>query len=656
MATSQSEILSALTNALSSSGLASGGSGTFYKGQDSSLLPSQIDDACFYKGVNVTTKHGHLSPRGGYIQTNFELLNDKTISDDRGTNLKVSKVLASGKFQGAVHYYTEMGERIVAVYSGLIFMFNPKNKTVQYVEIDSENSSFKIYEERFEPFTQRLNQYTRRLNFSQAGAYLVIFDYPDRPVILDGYRAFRSPTNETDTLGNHRYYVPATVMGCYNTNRLFVCSASNTFTAGDPVGSLVAPYAPITFDEVYQEAGEFNGQTFSLGSTNKNNPITAMGFMQITDASTGIGNLYVATKDSLYTYNTGQGRALWSSAQSQTAFGMMSLYNAGIVGPKAVDNLNADLIFMDKYGHIRNYNSTHQYEASSWEHTPIDIEVWDWINTPLKEYLDMTVVKCFSNKVLVTVQPYRTKATDLYGRRTADYAFKGLVVLELDSMSGLNKQTTPAWAGVWTGLNYQDLITCNDELYIFSKDPAYINQVYKLDLESSQDFYNGEHKNIKCRIYTKQYTMDNAFKDKKERSVIVGLQGLSGNVKFDIARSNDFGKYTLWKHWEYEAPTCFMDTPITARPHYFRELNFGTPDITECNVVTGEYGELFRGIQFRLDIEAANWRLDYILALGDEQSSDYTENLCDIPTDVVDPENCEVTDFNLYHTAYYVED
>lgn len=656
MATSPSDVVSALTNALSSSDIVSDGSSTFVSGQDSSLAPSQISETSYYKGINVSVKGGCLYPRAGYIQQSFTLLNDGTYEDIAGKPTTYSKIFNTGRFQGACKYRTDNGEKIVCVYSGIIFILNPSNRTAQVLTIESEDTVDLTTGTRYEPKSQRLNQYVRRYNFSQAGDKLVIFDFPDRPVIIDGNKAYRSPTGKTDTLGNPIYYVPATVMGCYNNNRLFVASSTNEFTAGDPVGSAVAPNAPVTFNELYQEAGEFTGQSFSLGSTNKNEPITAMGFLQVVDTSTGVGPMYVATKNSIYTYQTGQSRANWVSGN--TAFGTMLLYNAGVIGPKAICNLNSDVIFMSGDGHIRSFTAAKSYE-NSWEHTPLDNEVWNWVNTPSKNLLDMTVIQYFDNRVFITVQPYRTVAVDLQGRNTADYAFKGVVVLELEPISGLKSRGatgSPAWAGIWTGVDVMDMIVCNDELFFFVKDPASVNQIYTVDSESAQDYYNGSYKNIHSRIYTKQYSLEGYFSDKKERAVLVGLQQLEGNVNLDVYRSNDYYNFTKWCHWEYTAPTCNKDFPEMLIPHSFRELNLGSPEETDCNLITNEYGELFRGTQLRLDISASNWRLEHILLIGDKQESTFESTICDLPDNVSVEIPCERSDLELYHTADFVED
>lgn len=644
------ELLQELSSLVSGSKVTSGGSVSFHLGQNSSKLPYQIDDSNYFKGINVTTKGGYLSPRSGYIQTEFELENGEDFfTDNNGRRIKYKDVFNRGKFQGATKYVTEMGERIVAVYSGLIFILNPKTKKAQYIEIDKEESSFRQIGNRYEPRTQRLNQYTARVNFSNAGTYLVIFDYPDRPVILDGYHAFRSPTGQTDTLGDPVYYVPATVMGCYNSNRLFVADASNSFTAGDPVGSLVAPKAPITFNEVYIEAGEYTGQVFSLGSVSKHTPITAMGFLQVLDTSTGVGPMYVATKDAIYSYKTYLARSQWT--EGNDAFGTMLLYNAGVIGQKAIDNLNSDIIFMSGDGHIRALTISKEY-TQSWENSPMDLDVWDWVYTDRPDLLDLTVVKSFANKVFITVKPIVTDSIDLYGNYTYDYAFKGMVVLELDSTSSLTNKSSPVWAGIWTGVNVQDLVECNDELYMFTKDPDYRNQIYQVDPELSYDVYKGEKRNITSRIYTKQYYCENYFQDKKERNLYLGLQAVTGNLTLDVRRSNDYSKFALWKHWEYEAPVCSKEIPENLREHYFRELSLGSPEETICNESTGEYGDVYKGVQFRIDISGEYWRLENLFVISDTVSTSYDENMCDIKSGEKVYMDCSnISDINLYHTA-----
>lgn len=648
------QLLQELQSALGSSKVTSGGSSTFYLGQNSSKLPSLIDDGNYYKGINVTTKGGYLSPRSGYVQTPFTLEDeDAFFTDNNGRKIKYKEVFEKGKFQGATSYYTEMGERIVCVYSGLIFILNPKTRKAQYIEIDQEENEFRQIGNRYEPRTQRLNQYVSRVNFSNAGEYLIIFDYPDRPIILDGYHAYRSPTGQVDTLGDPVYYVPATVMGCYNSNRLFVADASNSFTAGDPVGSLIAPKAPITFNEVYIEAGEYQGQVFSLGSISKHSPITAMGFLQVLDTSTGIGPMFVATKDVIYSYKTNMARSQWT--EGNEAFGTMLLYNSGIIGPKAVDNLNSDIIFMSGDGHIRTLTISKEY-SQSWENSPMDLDVFNWVYTDRPDLAELTVIKAFANKVFITVKPVVTEAIDLKGNNTYDYAFKGMVVLELDSTSSLSSKSAPVWAGIWTGVNVQDLVVCQDTLYMFTKDPEYKNQIYIVDPELSYDIHEGKKKNIKSRIYTKQYGCESYFQDKKERNVHLGLQSLKGDITLDVKRSNDYGKFALWKHWEYTAPVCSRETPENLREHYFRDLSLGSPEETICNESTGEYGDVYRGVQFRIDISGEYWRLENLLIISDVHKTSYDENLCDLESGKKIYLDCdEIRDINLYHTTDYWE-
>ena len=649
-----SEFLEELKDALTDDSTAvTDGSASFYLGQDASKLPSQIDAANYYKGINVSTVGGHLSPRSGYVQTKFTLEDeDAYFEDNNGRKIKYKEVFEKGKFQGAHKYVTESGERIVVVYSGLLFILNPKTKKAQHVEIDKEYNEYKMSGNKYEPRTQRLNQYVDRHNFSDAGQYLVIFDYPDRPVILEGYHAYRSPVGKYNASGKRVYYVPATVMGCYNSNRLFVASAQNEFTAGDPVGSTIAPEAPITFNEIYQEAGEFVGQTFSLGSINKNVPITAMGFLQIMDSSTGIGPLFIATKDTIYSYQTNTPRANWVGGDQ--AFGQMILYNAGIIGPKAVDNLNSDLIFMSGDGHIRALTISREY-TQAWENSPMDLNVWDWVKTDRPELNSLTVVKSYANKVFITVQPRVTEAINLWGDPTYDYAFRGMVVLELDNVSSLTNKSNPVWAGIWTGIDVQDLVESEDMLFAFVKDPQYRNQIYQIDPSLSYDIYEGEKKNIKSRVYTKQYLCDNYFSDKRERSAYLGIQDLQGDIVLDVTRSNDYSNFMLWKHWEYSAPVCSRDYPESLSPHYFREFCLGSPTETQCNEITQEYGDVFKGSQFRIDISGEYWRIENFVLVADSVQSNFDDSSCDLENNVKISIDCnDINDLYLYHTADFV--
>ena len=84
----------------------------------------------------------------------------------------------------------------------------------------------------------QLDEAADRINWSPAGKYLVIFDFPAYPVIIEGLLARRADPALLE--------IPRSVLGTYNQNRLFIANAGNEFTAGDPA-AYTFPTGPISF-------------------------------------------------------------------------------------------------------------------------------------------------------------------------------------------------------------------------------------------------------------------------------------------------------------------------------------------------------------------------------------------------------------------------
>ena len=630
---------------------------SFRGGQNAGTLPDRIREDQYAAGINVSTRDGGLGPRSGFVQEEFTFITEGGVTLPDGNVKSYQAIFRGGKFQGASKYSTDIGTFVIAVISGVIFKIDPSCRTIDVIEIQPQRSTVTQTIEAFEPATQRINQYCRRVNFAEAGRFLVIFDYPDNPVIIDGGEARRANSDATDIDGNPCPEVPASVIGAFNQNRLFVSNAVHEFTGGDPVGSLASLDAPVTFKEIFIQAAPFLGQAFSLGTTNTNNPITAMGFIQVVDTSTGIGPLFVATKDSVYTFRTDLPRAQWE----QTRFGSLLLFNAGIAGQRAFAHTNSDLLFMSGDGRIRSLSMARS-EQAQWANTPIDREVRNWVKFDDRSLIPLTVVESFNNKVFFTVDPFRTEAQDLSDKPISDYAFGGMIVLELDNTSGLTEGGQPVWAGLWSGVYPMDLIKIDDDLFIFSKDPNSKNAIYRLDESVGYDVVDSKVKQVTSRIYTRQYTFGNLFKLKEERSVSPTLTQLEGDVCVRVDRKvESASKWLKWRDFTHKAPTesCAPDTceelPVLI-PHNLRELNLGSPEESEeCNPVTDELLDFFRKMQCRVTINAKGWRLEDFQVQAEEQEEDNLQTeTCETRCVELEKDCEDINDWMLYRTPFDV--
>lgn len=632
------------------------GNTSFFGGQNSGLKPELLNASQYWTGINTTVKNGALRPRPGYSElqngrANIKILTEGGIVGSDGRTKLYKDILRTGKFQGAAPYIADEGKFIIAIISGIIFRINPYNSTAIVLPVKKQPNNFVSDE----PPTQRLNQYVDRHYWSDAGRFFVIFDYPDYPVIIEGGEARRADPSL------YEIPVPA-VLGTFNQSRLWVGSIANAFLAGDPVGNPATPDAPITFEEVFAPAAVYNGQVFTLGSTNINNPITAMGELEAVDSSTGIGPMFVATNNSVYMCQTQLERAAWENS----TFNIKVLSKAGIAGQRSFKNVGSDVFFMGGDGRIRSF-SVARGDQSKWTRTPLDKEVLNWIRFCDKSLIQYTVVEFFNNRILFSVNPQLTTAMDLENNPVLDVSHQGLIALELDPVSGFLSVGQPCWAGLWTGINPMEFINLDNELFVFSKDSESVNVLYKVEPdEISWDTWQGKRKQIVSKVETKSYSFNEQglmYSLKEEVTIYPGLENIEGEFCMEVARRNDnTANYTYWNKFKHIAvvEACSIEdgTIPNLVPHSFREVNFGDPLISDvCNPVSNEQIRYFNETQFRIVLTGMNWELNAFRVKAELQEDDQLKSIniqCEneLKEIKVEKECTFPSDFDLYSTAF----
>lgn len=612
------------------------GTVTFSGGQNDGLSPDNIGLDQYRRAINVTTKNGNLGPRPAFIHKEITVVTEGRVSE-----LSYSKIFHSGKFQAATSYDSDDGKFIIAVISGIIFRIDPQRLEAEVIQIGEDSED-------------RMSQYRRRIHWSYAGKFLVFYDYPNLPVIIENREARRVDTERESFPGVPLPEIPTSVLGVYAQNRLWVANEVNEFTAGDPVGGINED-APITFEETLTIGGAYYGQVFSLGNQPTAQPITALGFLQVPDTSTGVGPILVATKNSIYAYRGDLPRSQWE----QTAFGRLLLYNAGIVGPRAFTNLNSDIIFLSNDGQVRSLQ-LNSGDQQRWDNAPISREVEPWLNEfSDKALLDIAFVNSYGGRIFISVAPYRTQALSLDKQPVKDYAHGGMVVLELDNVSALGANAQPAWAGLWTGISPMEMVVMEEGPYIFAKDDGGINRLYFMDESATQDEFQGEKVDIICRVYTREYDFQSRFQDKKTGSIDYSLSDIEGDFRFHAEyRSSAANNWSTWRSFFHQAKTEFCEEtaneclPILA-PHGFREMDFGDPDEVECDILTNERSDIIKKVGLRLTISAKKWRLENLhlrYEILEETTRPATQRCENIENKELQFE-CENNDWELHRTS-----
>lgn len=579
------------------------GTGDFSLGQDSWHSPNQIRKNQYASGVNLSSRGGVLSLREGFhqLEMTFE---DRLIVNKYGHFISIKEIWEGGKFQALIPFYKVSESLLITIISGFIFKTNIHT-----------NQTFLVSE------TITVNQYVPRINWSFAGSQIVIFDYPDYPIVISDTRIFRCDPNHLVN-GQLQPQVPISSLGTFNENRLFVANAGAEFTASDAVGNLATPEAPITFAEVFTPSSPFYRQFFSLPTEEALYPIVAMGFIQQLDSNTGVGPMFVATNKKFYFFLTNQPRDQWG----QSGFGGTLLSNAGLAGSRSFVNVNSDLVFLSSDGQVHAI-STARNEVMRWGNVPISREVNNFLifhDSSLKQYATLGY---FDNRIFITANPYRVPCLDRNRQPVSDYAHGGLVVLETENIASLLAEGTPTWTGLWTGINPMDMTIVDERFFVISKDGdstiGGINTIYEINKDvqfkprkTQYDIVRKNKRQIRSRVYTRSYNFDQPFTQKRLQTIVLHMEDLGGKVKIEVdykpTHSTEWLRYGAWEH---DCPTFTCDIPADALINgialqQIEQIIFGDPEQTGFNPLNDDEYATFRAVQLRLTIEGEYWSLN----------------------------------------------
>jgi len=572
----------------------------FTGGQDASKIPSKLQPGFVSAAVNTSFSNGVPQPRWAAVKRKVIPPEGDLVNLTSNFPTPFAQIYYGGRFQAGIPYTLGGDEYAVIVIAGQIFLVNLNTFVAKLITIQGGGN---------------LNEFTPRLNWSNAGKFLVIFDYPNYPVVFDGITAKRS--------SSYTYGIPVSTIGAFNQSRLFIGNNGNEYTAGDPVGNPATPDAPVTFEEVLAPAANFLGQFFQLPTAYANNTtekITAMTFLQQTDSSTGIGPLIIATKNQVFSIQSQLPRAQWQPLGQPSQFASLFVHNAGIAGPRAVVNVNSDLFFLSNDGQVRSAAMSRQ-EQGKWARVPISREVQNWLKYWDQSLVEYTAMGYFKNKIFCTANPYRVKAYDTNRNPIYDVCFGGFVSLSTDNLATLSDGAPPSWDGLWTPCRPMEFITINNRFFVMSKDEGSRNELYEIFPEQTYDFGDDNVRQIKSVIYTREYDFKSPFQNKDLYSFNFGLENVRGEFSFDVSFKPSHGTQFLhWGEFLHDAPWRNCNVPMDCSinglaPHNFKNLVMGSPDAFEsCDPVNKlQYGNM-RKAQLRFVIEGVFWQLqEYVI-------------------------------------------
>ena len=570
----------------------------FSYGQDARFAPDRIALNAYASGNNISTRNGRISPRHGYKELILDFSEAGTYVDSKGRTKSAEELYSLGNFQAALKYRIGEENYLIEVVSGIIYLISLETGKVTQLDVNNKG--------RIPDYGLSPNQV--RVNWTYANTYSMLFDSGNTPVILKDFTARRSEDYTPNSL--------IARMGSYNHNRVFIVNLANEYTAGDPVGNRAAPYAPISFTEVLQQGTAYFAQVFQLNTDYQNEPIRAIGFVPLTDTTTGVGPMFLATDRQIFTSQTHNPRPTWE----QTTFTTLIVNNKGMAGQRAFVAVGSDVFFISPDYEISSLSMS-SAEQRKYARVPISREIDNWTKTHSKELSRYAFCSYFDNKLYFSVKPKRIETKSKDGYSIVDYAFSGLAVLELDNLSGFGVDSKPAWAGIHTGLDYQDMVVVEEKAYIFAKVSGR-NSIFQITPESTVDYFKGVPRQIRSRVYTREHTFvaaSNAGQiastwDKKELTGLdVSLKQLSGKVKFSAYYKPEEGvvyePYGTYQHVA-NADSCGKDAYRQYALQDVGLVSLGSPTSEVCNELSDSKYNVSSKFQFRFDIVGDHWEID----------------------------------------------
>lgn len=556
-------------------------------GQDASKVPDKVPPNAVYKAVNISVKNGVIQPR--WAMQKKELTFERVEFYDIRFGMRTLQQTFDGcKFQAQVPYKVSGQAYVVVVIAGHICMINLTTMFVSYIPITDGSI---------------LDSRAPRINWETAEDTIVFFDFPALPVLMTGIVARRSDRSANE--------VPVSTLGTYNQSRMFIANNGNEFSASDAKGNQAAPGAPFSFLELETPGSTFFGQVFSLTTNHFGNNISAMGFLQQTDTSTGIGTMLAATDQAIWAYPTSSERSSWEAGR----FGSIVVNSAGIVGPRALENVNGDMFFMSADRHIRTLSMSRD-EQGSWARVPISREIDPWLVCHDKSLLKHAFIRYFSNKIFFSVNPYRVVVEDWSTRQPiSDYVFGGVAVMEFDNFVDTGKASKPTWAGLWTGVRPMDMCTIDERCFMMGKYRGK-NTLWEINPELTYDTADGKIRYVHSRIYTREHDFKDPFLNKTLHSFDLNTDSLQGELNFDIHwKPAHWDNFLHFNTFKMTAPWRTKQVPASNlingfSPQMIRDVTLTAPEAqNKCNPATDELLNTFRKVQFRLDITAKYWQL-----------------------------------------------
>ena len=566
-------------------------------GVDAGFAPNLIGANQLAWAVNATVRGGFPMPRPGWRKLSIRFTSEQVRSD-----------FENGLFQGAGSYIADPSEGsanglpyIMSSIGGHIFRCSiSEGFLISDISIGGD-----------------LNQADLpHAWFQQAENWLIVQNGQNLPYLYNGAAASRSkPENQ----------VPVGGPMAYGKGRLWV-ARDNLYYGGDLVWS--DPDLGRNSVIYFTENTFLNeGGAFAVPGGN----ITGLAFAANLDSSLGDGDLMVFTTSNVFAFSAPVDRDVWKDLQYPIQ--RFALLNFGALNQESIAVVNGDILFRSQDG-IRSLMVARR-DFTDWGQTPISRQVGRALKYDTLSRLGAASSVNFDNRFLLTIQPQQDQTHGTYHR--------GLVALDYDLVSGMGAKLSPAWEGVWTGLNILRVLTVRvdnvDRCYVFALSADKKIELWEITRGDRFDHDGTDDVRIQWAIETRSTTFTKPFDAKRLEAMDQWYDQLTGQLDVTARfRPNLSECWTPWATYEDCAQyrNCEAPAPGTCQtPQYFRSQSRSRmaftrpPDVADSQ--TGRFTRI--GYEFQIRMELTGYarlqRLQFVAnAEQDDMYGDISKTQC----------------------------
>lgn len=499
--------------------------------------------------------------------------------------------LPSGLFQGAGYFSIQDG-MIVASIAGNLYRIRIGEDTFssEQITLGFSNSATK-----------------KKAWFCQTVETLIIQDGESYPIFYDGNTARRSDVTGIETYNelynpdasdadNDANLIPQVPIGrqmAYGNGRLWVAQGGFNLVAGDIRTDKVG--SELLFSETQYLTG--GGALYFAGGIN------GLGFIPTTGGG-DTGALVVFGKESSDTVRADiSNRDQW---QFIPGFVSPAFRGIGSAGQECILPVNQDLYWRDQFGEVRSLRNAASSEAGPGS-APLSREVSRIVDHESDKYVSYSSSILADNRMLFTGNPF------LLGN--GGVGFKTIASLDFANISTMQGKTPPAYDGMWSGLNFVQLLSGKfsgkQRNFIVSYHEDEVYRLWEIG-NSRNDITEIDDAHAQSPIVSYIEYGRKAFGDIRQKKRLerfdLYLSEIDGPVTASVYWRADNNE--KWQLWDESVAVCAKTTDAsTTTPHIWKILKpqqrpqlktYTIP--TRYNSVTGFQEHVGFEFQFRIKI------------------------------------------------------